>query len=54
MSRTCARNACAVFTTYEPAGYFFPPTVNASFERWTVTPVATSALTNFVAVRKSG
>ena len=49
-----ARNACADFTTYDPAGYFLPPTANADFARCTVTPVPMSVLTNFVAVRKSG
>jgi hypothetical protein len=51
---TCGRNAWAVFTRYEPAGYDFPPTVNAAVARWTTMPVLINALMNFVAVGKSG
>ena len=54
MSITCGRNACAVFTTYEFAGYDLPSTVNGAVARWIVMPVFISVFTNFVAVPKSG
>src|SRR5690606_25855041 len=54
MSSTYGRNACAVFTTYEPAGYRFPFTVNGAVARCTVIPARISAFTNFVAVREAG
>src|SRR5688572_12080975 len=53
MSSMCGRNACAVLTTRELAGYLLPPTVNGAVARWTTMPVLISALANFVAVRKS-
>jgi hypothetical protein len=54
MSMTCGRNACAVFTTNEPAGYCLPFTLNAAVARCTAIPVSRSALMNFTAVGKSG
>ena len=53
MSSKWGRNACAARTTYEPAGYSFPSTVNAEVARSTITPFSSSAFTNFVAVGKS-
>ena len=51
---TCGRNACAVFTTYEPAGYDLPAAWNAWLARCTTTPDLSKALTKRVAVGKSG
>ena len=53
MSSTYGRNACAVFTTYDPAGYCFPPTEKAAVARCTAMFDLRSACTNFVAVPKS-
>ena len=49
MSITCGRNACAVNTTRDRAGYSFPATVKALVARWTVMPVSNSAVANFAA-----
>ncbi len=54
MSITCGRNACAVFTMSEFAGYCLPLTVNDAVARCTVMPDLMSALTNRTAVPKSG
>jgi hypothetical protein len=54
MSSTCGRKAWSVFTTYEPARYVRPATLNEAVARITSIPFSSSASTNFVAVGKSG
>ena len=54
MSSTCGRKGCAAITTYEPAGYCFPATAKGAVARCTSTPFSRRALTNLVAVGKSG
>src|SRR3954467_10927555 len=53
MSMTCGRNACAVFTTKEPAGYCLPATVKGAVARLTLIPTSSNALMNLAAVPKS-
>ncbi len=50
MSSTCGRNACAVLTTSDSAGYALPFTVNGAVARSTLTPDLMRAFTKSTAL----